>query len=158
MVFGGNRKMALIICRKRAEHSRLVPQEVRPLPWGIWEDHIDGAHRLGCVVRNKVVRILHLSSCIVSKQSELAFQSLGPFPCGFDPLVRKIPWRRAWQPTPVFFPGKAPGQRSLVGYNLCGIKEPDMMEHSSACTSLVYCPVTFRKCKKLQGWSVTPGR
>ena len=34
---------------------------------------------------------------------------------GFDPWVRKIPWRRAWQPTPVFLPGEAHGQRSLVG-------------------------------------------
>ena len=25
--------------------------------------------------------------------------------CGFDPWVRKIPWRRAWQPIPVFLPG-----------------------------------------------------
>ena len=33
---------------------------------------------------------------------------------GFDPWVRKIPWRRAWQPTPVFLPGKSHGQRSLV--------------------------------------------
>ena len=31
------------------------------------------------------------------------------------PLSRKIPWRRAWQPTPVFLPGEAHGQRSLVG-------------------------------------------
>ena len=30
--------------------------------------------------------------------------------------VRKIPWRRAWQPTPVFLPGESHGQRSLVGY------------------------------------------
>ena len=34
---------------------------------------------------------------------------------GFDPWVRKIPWRRKWQPTPVFLPGKSHGQRSLVG-------------------------------------------
>ena len=34
----------------------------------------------------------------------------------FDPLVRKIPWRRKWQPTPVFSPGKSYGQRSLVGW------------------------------------------
>ena len=27
---------------------------------------------------------------------------------GFDPRVRKIPWRRAWQPTPVFLPGEFP--------------------------------------------------
>ena len=36
---------------------------------------------------------------------------------GFDPWVGKIPWRRAWQPTPVFWPGESPGQRSLVGYD-----------------------------------------
>ena len=36
--------------------------------------------------------------------------------CGFDPRVRKIPWNRKWQPTPVFLPGKFPGQRSLAGY------------------------------------------
>ena len=34
---------------------------------------------------------------------------------GFDPWVRKIPWRRAWQPTPGFLPGKLHGQRSLAG-------------------------------------------
>ena len=33
----------------------------------------------------------------------------------FDPWVRKIPWRRAWQPTPVFLPGESQGQRSLAG-------------------------------------------
>ena len=33
----------------------------------------------------------------------------------FDPWVRKNPWRRAWQPTPVFLPGEFHGQRSLVG-------------------------------------------
>ena len=32
--------------------------------------------------------------------------------CGFDPWVRKIPWRRAWQPTPVFLPGESHGQRT----------------------------------------------
>ena len=37
--------------------------------------------------------------------------------CGFDPCVRKIPWRRPWQPTPVFLPGESHGQRSLVGYS-----------------------------------------
>ena len=36
---------------------------------------------------------------------------------GFDPCVRKIPWSRKWQPTPVFLPGKSHGQRSLVGYS-----------------------------------------
>ena len=35
---------------------------------------------------------------------------------GFNPWVRKIPWRRVWQPIPVFLPGKFYGQRSLEGY------------------------------------------
>ena len=34
---------------------------------------------------------------------------------GFDPQVGKIPWRRAWQPTPGFLPGEFCGQRSLAG-------------------------------------------
>ena len=41
---------------------------------------------------------------------------------GFDPWVGKIHWRRKWQPTPVFLPGKSHGQRSLVGYSPWGCK------------------------------------
>ena len=37
--------------------------------------------------------------------------------CGFDSWLEKIPWRKAWQPTPVFFPGKSHRQRSLVDYS-----------------------------------------
>ena len=40
--------------------------------------------------------------------------------CGFDPWVRKFPWRRKWQPTPAFLPGKFHGQRSLAGYSPWG--------------------------------------
>ena len=42
--------------------------------------------------------------------------------CGFDPWVRKIPWRMKWQPTPVFLPGKSQRQRSLEGYSPWGRK------------------------------------
>ena len=35
----------------------------------------------------------------------------------FDPWVGKIPWRRKWQPTPVFLPGKSHGQRNLADYS-----------------------------------------
>ena len=45
---------------------------------------------------------------------------------GFHPWVRKIVWRRAWQPTPVFLPGESHGQRSLVGYSPWGHKESNM--------------------------------
>ena len=37
-------------------------------------------------------------------------------------------WRRKWQPTPVFLPGKSHGQRSLVGYSPWYCKESDMIE------------------------------
>ena len=33
---------------------------------------------------------------------------------GFDPLFGKLPWRRKWQPTPGFWPGKSHGQKSLA--------------------------------------------
>ena len=42
--------------------------------------------------------------------------------------IRKIPWRRAWQPTPVFLSGQSHGQRSLVGYSPWGLKKSDMTE------------------------------
>ena len=48
---------------------------------------------------------------------------------GFDPwVVRKIPWRRKQQPTPVFLPGKFHGQGSLEGYNPWDHKESDTTE------------------------------
>ena len=50
--------------------------------------------------------------------------------CGFDTLVGKIPWRRQWQHTPVFLPGKSHEQRSLVGYSPRGCKESDSTEHT----------------------------
>ena len=37
----------------------------------------------------------------------------------------KISWRRKWQPTPVFLPGKSHGQRNLLGYSPHGHKESD---------------------------------
>ena len=44
---------------------------------------------------------------------------------GFDPRVGKIPWRRVWQPTPVFLPGESHGQRSWRVQSM-GHKELDM--------------------------------
>ena len=43
--------------------------------------------------------------------------------CGFNLWVGKIPWRRAWQLTPIFLPGESHGQRSLVGYSPRGHTE-----------------------------------
>ena len=46
----------------------------------------------------------------------------------FSPWVEKIPWRRKWQPTLVFLPGKSHGERSLAGYSPWSRKELDMAE------------------------------
>ena len=58
----------------------------------------------------------------------------------FNCWVWKIPWRRAWQPTLAFFPGKSHGQRSLAGYSPWCRKESDLTEQllhtHKACTEL----------------------
>ena len=46
----------------------------------------------------------------------------------FDPWVENYPWRRKWQPTPVFLPGESHGWRSLVGYSPWNCKELDTTE------------------------------
>ena len=45
--------------------------------------------------------------------------------CRFDPWVGKMPWRRKWQPSPVFLLGEFHGQRSLAGYSPWARKESD---------------------------------
>ena len=48
--------------------------------------------------------------------------------CGFNHWVRKTPWRRKWQPTPLFLPGESHGQWSLEGYSPWGCKQSDTTE------------------------------
>ena len=55
---------------------------------------------------------------------------------GFNPWVRKIPWRREWQLTPVFLPGEFHGQRSLEGYSPWGCKELDTTERLTTLNQL----------------------
>ena len=58
--------------------------------------------------------------------------------CGFDPWVRRIPWRRKRQPIPIILPGESHGQKSLAGYSPQGCKESDTTKqlHSCECMSL----------------------
>ena len=58
--------------------------------------------------------------------------------CRFDPLVGKIPWRRKWQPTLVFLPGKSHGQRSLAVYSLWGHKVSHMTQQLTTTTTKQY--------------------
>ena len=74
---------------------------------------------------------------------ELRYHMLQGLQCrrpGFDPWVRKIPWRRKWQSTPAFLPGEAHGQRSLAGYHPWGHKQLDMtkwLTHTQAAGQLL---------------------
>ena len=52
-----------------------------------------------------------------------------------------MPWRRAWQPTPVFLPGESTGQRSLVGYSPGGCIVLDTTER--LCTHVCMTTVGF---------------
>ena len=57
----------------------------------------------------------------------------------FNLWVGKIPWRRKWQPTPIFLPGESHGQRSLAGYRPCGRKSWTQL--SNYTTTAGYCKI-----------------
>ena len=54
---------------------------------------------------------------------------------GSIPWLGRFPWRRAWQPTPVFLPEESHGQRSLVGYSPWRHRELDTVEQLSTAWS-----------------------
>ena len=64
---------------------------------------------------------------VSGKESACRFRS-----CRFRPWVRKIPWRKKSQPTPVFLPEKLHRQGSLAVYSSRGDKESDTTEHSTS--------------------------
>ena len=89
------------------------PTTGNPLVFSSWLDWIYGfwqASQVVLVVKNLPAR-----------------RHKGPV---LNPWVRKIPWRRKWQSTPVSLPGESHGQRSLAGYIPWGHKKLDMTEHT----------------------------
>ena len=85
----------------------------------------------------------------------------------FNPWIRKIPWRRAWQPIPIFLPGESHGQRSLLGYTDHSIAESYMTEvNSHACKEngwlmllqMPNSPKSFSKAfLKIRWWRANSG-
>ena len=71
----------------------------------------------------------------------------------FDPWIRKIPWRRKWQPTPVFLPGEAHSQRSLeackVSKRWTWLKQLSMPAHRGQ--------IPWRRTHRTQGWERSLG-
>ena len=68
----------------------------------------------------------------------------------FNPWVRKIPWRRKWQPTLAFLPGKSHGWRSLAWCSPWGHKESDTNEQ----LALHYLECVFRNTIKIPSSSL----
>ena len=68
-------------------------------------------------------------------------------PARCDPWVGKIPWRRAWQSTPVFLPGESHGQRSLAGYSpwVTGSDTTERLTLSLSHFTLLLLPA-FQEC------------
>ena len=65
---------------------------------------------------------------------------------GFNLWVRKLPWRRKWQPTPVFLLEKSYRQRSLVGYSPWDCQELDTPERQSTHCVYVWAPSILFCC------------
>ena len=114
---------------KHAFCSFLMSLKVCPLAvWRTWYPALRGRCK-----DKREASVMKFSSCL--RQVLLSFPAgASDKECrrhkrlGFDPWVRKMPWRRAWQPTPVSLPGEPHGQRSLAGYSPWGCEESDMTE------------------------------
>ena len=76
----------------------------------------------------------------VSSRQSICLQSGRP---GCNSWVGKFPWRRKWQPTPVFLPGEAYGQRSLAGYSLWDHQESDT---TKCCLCVCVGPLLTLEC------------
>ena len=133
---------SLLLCHQSGRYQtqswRLLMQLLTTVlglnKWNIWTK----LHLMGCrgngynLVLSQISQDLRspgLPGGSVSKESAC---NAGDHPqCrrpGFDPWVGKIPWRRKWQPIPVFLPGKSHKQRSLVGCSPWGLKELETTE------------------------------
>ena len=82
-----------------------------------------GSHR----VRHDWSDLAAVAAASCANDKESAFQCKRDKRCSFDPWVGRIPWKRKWQPTLLFLPGKFHGNRSLVGYSPWGQKELDRL-------------------------------
>ena len=112
----------------------------------------------------KMVQKIHIHSLVLEKamashSSTLAWnipwieepsglQSMGSLRVRYDwanslSLFTFVHWRRKWQPTPVFLPGKFHGQRSLAGYNPWGEKSQTQFSGQTTTHQQLNCNVVL---------------
>ena len=89
-------------------------------------------------------------SFLVAQRQRIHRQCMGLRRCRLDPWVQKIPWRRVWQPIPVFLPGESHGQRSLTGYSPSRHKESDTVEVTESALTTMHGRSSAVKNKKNQ--------
>ena len=96
------------------------------LAWRIpWTEEPGGLQSTGSQ------RVRHIWATSISLSFSLGVQTIICLQCRrpeFNPWAQKIPWRREWQPTPVFLLGEFHGQRILAGFSPWGCKETDVTE------------------------------
>ena len=83
----------------------------------------------------------------------------------FAPRVRKIPWRKEWQPTPIFLPRESHGQRRLAGHSPWGRQSRTQLSMYALCgqgtkteaKTTGTCPTHFLSFCFLNCWLLSPG-
>ena len=130
------------ICRSLPHTQTPFPNNISKelLTWGFMSDSVDSA-------LNSITSITNASVLLntgKSRGKESACQCRGYKRCRFSP------WRRKWQPSPVFLSGKSHGQRSLVGCSPrgCGVRQ-------DSATELEIVVSEVRTAKALNARSVT---
>ena len=117
-------------CRSRISSFPLRSESCCTFFYHYWSPETDTTERFNDDIFNMIyysvlVKIMsltkYLPTLLYRKPSQVALvvkNSLaiaGHKKCRFNPWVKKIPWRRAWQPSPIFLPGESHGQRNLEG-------------------------------------------
>ena len=117
----GHAQPVLIYSESRKQHVWFISETFQKVKYvSVWYHTLRASCKLLTCLFAKTCMLFRLPWWLSDK--EPTYQCRRP---GFDPWVRKIPWRRKWQPSPVFLPGKSHGQRNLAGYNPQGHKESD---------------------------------
>ena len=101
-----------------------------------------------------------LTAAIQQASQELKLKNLpAMWETQFDPWVGKIPWKKAWQPTPGFLPGEFHGQRSLAGYSPQSGKALEYLDKLTSfnrITASIHCIITA--CSSPVLWTECLGR
>ena len=97
-----------------ATHSSILAWRI-PMDRGTWPATVHGLQRVGINLVTEHQKIVMLPGSASGKES--AYQCRRCKRREFNPWVGKVPWKRAWQPTPVFLSEESCGWRRLAGYS-----------------------------------------